>query len=210
VLRTLAEPPARVTAFIASLRTVVGSPPVWDTVNTTGSHPARKDEAGYRASVNVPICRRPGVPLGEAVRGCGSGSRICASPKRLSLCGSLIGFRRLICRLPTSRMKSCMNVQCIAAAFKISRWPRLISYQKGGLPNGSPKLSMFQFGPNRYRRKIRKLQRRLSQFGEPRAVPMASDNSTLKPGPAHQSSCYAGFPRPASLGVSRFQHLRPK
>jgi hypothetical protein len=39
-------------------------------------------------------------------------------------------------------MKSCMNVQCIAAAFKIWRWPRLISYQKGGLPNGSPKLSM--------------------------------------------------------------------
>ena len=35
-----------------------------------------------------------------------------------------------------------MNVQCIAAGFKISRWPRLISYQKGGLPNGSPKLSV--------------------------------------------------------------------
>jgi DNA-binding transcriptional LysR family regulator len=54
VLRALAEPPAKVTAFIASLRTVVGSPPVWDTVNTKRSHPARKDEAGYRASVNVP------------------------------------------------------------------------------------------------------------------------------------------------------------
>jgi hypothetical protein len=39
-------------------------------------------------------------------------------------------------------MKSSMNVQCIAAAFKISRWPRLIAYQKGGLPNGPPKLSM--------------------------------------------------------------------
>src|SRR5258708_26043200 len=39
-------------------------------------------------------------------------------------------------------MKSCMNVQCIAAAFKLSRWPRLISYQKSGLPNESPKLSM--------------------------------------------------------------------
>jgi hypothetical protein len=39
-------------------------------------------------------------------------------------------------------MKSGMDVQFIAAAFKISRWPRLISCQKGGLPNGSPKLSM--------------------------------------------------------------------
>jgi DNA-binding transcriptional LysR family regulator len=33
VLRALAEPPAKVTAFIASLRTVVGSPPIWDRVN---------------------------------------------------------------------------------------------------------------------------------------------------------------------------------
>ena len=38
-------------------------------------------------------------------------------------------------------MKS-MNVQCIAAAFKISCCPRFISYQRGGLFNGSPKLSM--------------------------------------------------------------------
>jgi len=36
---------------------------------------------------------------------------------------------------------------------------------------------------------------------------MASDNSTLRPGPARQSSCYTGFPRPASLGASRFQRL---
>jgi DNA-binding transcriptional LysR family regulator len=33
VLRALAEPPAKVTAFTASLRTVVGSPPIWDRVN---------------------------------------------------------------------------------------------------------------------------------------------------------------------------------
>src|SRR5258706_12933147 len=33
VLRALAEPPAKVTAFIASLRTVVGSPPIWDRVH---------------------------------------------------------------------------------------------------------------------------------------------------------------------------------
>lgn len=33
VLRALAEPPAKVTAFIASLRTVVGSPPIWDSVH---------------------------------------------------------------------------------------------------------------------------------------------------------------------------------
>jgi hypothetical protein len=36
VLRALAEPPAKVTAFIASLRTVVGSPPIWDGVNDRG------------------------------------------------------------------------------------------------------------------------------------------------------------------------------
>jgi hypothetical protein len=35
-----------------------------------------------------------------------------------------------------------MDVQCIAAAFKISRWPCLISCRKDGLPNGFPKLSM--------------------------------------------------------------------
>jgi isoquinoline 1-oxidoreductase subunit alpha len=39
-------------------------------------------------------------------------------------------------------MKGGMNVQCFAAAFKISRRARFISYQKGGLPNGTPKLSM--------------------------------------------------------------------
>src|SRR6476620_6642369 len=39
-------------------------------------------------------------------------------------------------------MKSSTDVQFIAAAFKISRWLRLISCQKGGLPHGSPKLSM--------------------------------------------------------------------
>jgi DNA-binding transcriptional LysR family regulator len=33
VLRALAEPPAKVTAFITSLRTVVGSPPIWNSVN---------------------------------------------------------------------------------------------------------------------------------------------------------------------------------
>jgi DNA-binding transcriptional LysR family regulator len=54
VLRALAEPPAKVTAFIASLRTVVGSPPIWDAVNTKRSHPARRDEVGYPASVNIP------------------------------------------------------------------------------------------------------------------------------------------------------------
>jgi DNA-binding transcriptional LysR family regulator len=54
VLRALAEPPAKVTAFIASLRTVVGSPPIWDAVNTKRSHPAWRDEVGYPASVNIP------------------------------------------------------------------------------------------------------------------------------------------------------------
>ena len=39
-------------------------------------------------------------------------------------------------------MKSSTDVQFVAAAFKIRRWLRLISCQNGGLPNGSPKLSM--------------------------------------------------------------------
>jgi haloacetate dehalogenase len=39
-------------------------------------------------------------------------------------------------------MKSGMDVQCIAAAFKISRWPRSISYQTGGFAQRILKLSM--------------------------------------------------------------------
>jgi DNA-binding transcriptional LysR family regulator len=49
VLRALAEPPAKVTAFIASLRTVVGAPPIWDRVNDKAKSP----EAGHPASMNL-------------------------------------------------------------------------------------------------------------------------------------------------------------
>jgi hypothetical protein len=45
------------------LRTVFGSPPVWDTVNTKRSHPARKDEAGLprlrECSLDLPMARSP-------------------------------------------------------------------------------------------------------------------------------------------------------
>lgn len=37
VLRALADPPAKITAFIAALRTVIGSPPVWERQNKEAS-----------------------------------------------------------------------------------------------------------------------------------------------------------------------------
>jgi len=54
---------------------------------------------------------------------------------------SPIGFRRLICRSP-GHDENRMDVPCSAASFKISRWSRLISYQKGDLSAGFHNLSM--------------------------------------------------------------------
>ncbi len=41
VLRALAEPPAKITAFIAALRNVIGTPPIWDRPNSKAKPPSK-------------------------------------------------------------------------------------------------------------------------------------------------------------------------